>query len=111
MKDSYPKIVTILNGTKISDVLQLEEGYYLSGFIYPAMTTSVAFIFQVSADGITYNPLYDSTGARFSVIIPSAAAGASVLSTSIANCWRFIKLEVTDNQTGDKSITCISKKA
>lgn len=108
--DSYPVEVTILNSEKVSSVLDIEEGYYLSGLIFPSIDTSTEFNYQVSFDRVNYESLYNYLGTKYGSTIPSASAGALSLPEEDFKCWKSVKLEVADTQSGDKVITCIVQR-
>lgn len=85
---------TIADGAALSGAVDL-RGTTLLGVMTPAAWTAAAITFDVSIDGTTYAPLYDSTGAE--VTIPSAsiatAAGrAFALDPVWGVAWNYLKV-------------------
>lgn len=73
LNDSQPALdltqsVTIANGAALSNAIDI-LGTSLQGVLLPAVWTAAAMTFAVSFDGITYFPLFDSTGAEVSYTV------------------------------------------
>lgn len=69
---------TIASGASLSSAISLQSnattycGLRIFGIIMPSEWTSANLTFQVSADGVTYQNLYDANGTEITVV-----AGAS----------------------------------
>jgi len=73
-----PVTVTIANGASLSGAVDLGPNR-LFAIIMPAAWTTANLTFQVSADGTTYNNLYDDTGTE--VTVTAAASQYIVISS------------------------------
>jgi hypothetical protein len=91
------------NGVAVSEKQSFDNGTYPVGIFHPILTTSVALIFQVSEDGVTFVPMYDAAGARVTVIVAPGAAGYTVLSPAVFAGVRHMKVEVADNQAAERT--------
>jgi len=96
--------LTIPNGTKVSEVLELEDGVYPVGFFHPAITASTAIVFNtrdsktgtlvpVNSGGSAKSVTIDNTIAAYEPLVPSEWVGT-----------KWIQLAVADNQSGAKVI-------
>lgn len=75
-----PKLstATIANGASLSDALDL--GTLRPGrLVMPAAWTAAAISFDVSADGVTYGPLYDQYGVEVSISSANAVASRQIV--------------------------------
>lgn len=104
LNDSHFITMIIADGENTTGEIELPETYYIAGIIYPAMTTSTAFNFEVSHDKNTYKDLYGTDGTIYAITIPLATAGAVTLPPHIFYPWESAKIKVADNQTGDKTL-------
>lgn len=65
--------VTIASGGTVSSALNLTtSGHCVVGLITPGTLTGTSFTFQASADGSTYNALYDKNGSQYSVTVSTS---------------------------------------
>jgi hypothetical protein len=62
---------TIASGAALSGVVNV-DGRRISGIIMPSAWTAAALTFQVSADGVVYNDLYDEAGAEYSITVAAS---------------------------------------
>ena len=97
--------LTIPNGTKITEVLELDNGVYPVGILHTGLAASVAINFNVAMvkDGTLY-PMYDRLAALYAVAIdPAVAAYLPLIPADFAGV-KHIQLAVADNQAGDDNI-------
>ena len=94
--------LTIPDGTKISNVLELEDGIYPVGLSHPIVTTSTAVIFNTKDDEASTLVPFNENGAALSVTIDNTIAAYEALLPSQFVGLKWIQLAVADNQTGDK---------
>lgn len=107
---------TIANGGSLSAAVDLGPER-LVGLITPAAWTAAAITFDVSSDGSTYAPLYDSAGVEVS--IPSAsiainAARAFTLDAATFAAWQYVKVRSGVNgaavaQGAERFVTLVSR--
>jgi hypothetical protein len=95
-KDTRPLAQTavIANGASLSDAIELGDGVrQVCGIQMPAAWTAASLTFAVSADGITYSPLYFDTG-EYTVAAGAgavASAGISLEPRAFAG-WPYVKV-------------------
>ena len=94
--------IDISDSTTVSDAIQFEDGVYPVGIFHPILTTSVALVFQVSSDGITYVDMFDAAGVPVTVVVAPAAAGYTILSPAVFAGVKWMKIEVADAQAADR---------
>jgi len=94
--------LTIPDGTKVSNVLELEDGVYPVGFFHPIVTTSTAVIFNTKDDEASTLVPVNEDGAAKSVTINPAIAAYEPLVPAEWVGVKWLQLAVADNQTGDK---------
>jgi hypothetical protein len=83
--------VTIANGASLSDLLDL-QGSALAGVQFPAAWTAAGVAFEVSADGTTFQPLYNSAGeVAYSTSAAAASRSLSVNGEDFLG-WRYVKV-------------------
>lgn len=100
------KDAVILNGTKTTPPIELEQGASLVGVFHPAMTTSTVINFLVSKDGKTYVAMEDGLGAEYKLTFINDDAGyIPVIAPELFIGFRFLKITVADSQVGDKTLT------
>ena len=81
---------TIPNGQTVSDPIAVHSS--LIGIVMPAAFTGTAISFQGSADGVTYQPVYNDSGSLASVVVAaSRAIGLDAFALALAP-WAYIKL-------------------
>jgi len=76
--------------TGLSDVIDL-QGHVLVAIQMPSTWTAADLTFQVSLDGVTFNNLYDSTGAEVAI---KAAASQVVAIKDPALMWHSGKIKL-----------------
>lgn len=97
-------VITIANSTTISAAVSL-IGVSILGIVTPAALTGTAITFQVSADGSTYVPLYDSTNTQVSVTV--AASRGYYLDPAIFAAWRYAKVVSGSAEAADRTFTLL----
>lgn len=94
--------MTIPDGTKVTNVVSLEDGVYPVGFHHPVMDTSVAVNFNTKKDDAdTLVPVVEAGVAKAIAIAPAVAAYQPLIPAEWVGC-KFLQLAVADNQTGAK---------
>jgi len=100
--------VTIANGQTVSDALDLSRaGFSLVGIVTPAALTGATFTFQASADGVTYNAVYDKTGALVSVTV--AASRYVVLAPADFAGIAYLKVVSGSTEGGARTIGLVAR--
>lgn len=99
-------MATIGSGQSLSGLVDLQDSR-ATGIILPAAWTAASVTFQVSADNVTYQNLYDSSGTE--VAVPVAASRAVNLDPAAFLGWRYLKLRsgtsgVAVNQAASRDI-------
>ena len=64
----FSDVVTISSSGTVSSALDL-QGRALVGFLLPAAFTGTAVTFQVSADGVTYTAVYNTSNSALSATV------------------------------------------
>ena len=84
--------LTIPAAASVSEALPLDTRSLL-GFITPAAWTSAALSIEVSPDGVTWLPAYDSYSAQVGVYssIPTAASAAYAVDVSALLPWEWVR--------------------
>ncbi len=100
----------IANGTSLAAAVNLGAGR-LAGIQMPAAWDAANLTFQVSQDGVTYQNLYDATGAE--IVVTAAAARYIALNQQLWTGINFLKVRsgtsVTPvNQTAARSVVLIA---
>jgi hypothetical protein len=95
---------TILNGATVSDAIDAGP-YTIFGIQLPAAFTGTALTFQVSADNITYQLLYDTANAL--VTIAAVAQGRSYILPSGLGPWPFFKVVSGTAEGAQRSIVIV----
>lgn len=80
---------TIANGENLSGAVDLGDKT-MTGIVMPAAWTAAVLTFAVSADGVTYNPLYDEDGSEVTETV--AASRAIRLDPAQWAGWRYVKI-------------------
>lgn len=81
---------TIANGATVSDETPVHSS--IIGIQMPAAFTGTSLSFQGSADGTTYQPIYDDTGALVTVtVVAGHAVGLDAKALPLAS-WANIKI-------------------
>ena len=112
------KTASITVGTALSAAVATGEGRALIGLITPDEWDAAAISFDVSADGTTFAPLYDSIGAEVNIpsaSIATAAGRAFALDPAAFVGWKAIKVRsglngATVNQDPARSITLVFRE-
>lgn len=94
--------IDVSDDTKVSDAIQFEDGVYPVGIFHPILSSSVALVFQVSTDGVTWVDMFDAAGVAVTVVVAPAAAGYTILSPSVFAGVKHMKIEVADVQAADR---------
>lgn len=94
--------VTIKNGTKVSDVIELDNGVYPVGFFHPAIDTSTVINFNAKySETDTLKPI-NSGGTAKAITIDNTVEAYEPLVPANWVGVRWLQLAVADNQVGDK---------
>lgn len=94
--------VTILSGQTISDETPAHST--IVGLVMPGAFTGTALTFQGSADGVTFQPIYDDTGLQVSVAVAAnRAIGLDTKSLPLSS-WAFLKLVSNGAEGADRVI-------
>ena len=72
-QDTYTQTVTIANGASPCSAPVVCNGGHLVGIQMPASWTAANLTFQGSADGVTYQEVYDNNGVEVQVVGTQAA--------------------------------------
>ena len=108
----------IANNGSLSGAVDAGDGRTLIGLETPGAWTAAAISFDVSADGTTYVPLYDTTGAEVNIpsasIATNAARGFALDPVSFVG-WRYVKVRsglngATVNQGGARSVVLVFRE-
>jgi|GEM_PF-650031 len=96
----------IANGTSQSDAIAT-KGATVLGVQMPAAWDAASISFLVSADGVTYGPLKDSTGSEITISV--SAGDAISLAPADFAVWTHVKIRsgtsgAPVNQTADRAI-------
>jgi hypothetical protein len=105
-RDAHRELATIANGQTKSAAVPT-YGYVVLGAVFPAELDGTAVTFEVSIDGTTFFPLYDSTGGA-QVSMTVAASRAFDLPTALAS-WPYLKFVIGTSQTGATTIPVTMK--
>jgi hypothetical protein len=97
---------TIANGATVSGAVDLGAAT-VTGIQMPAAFTGTTLTFQVSADGSTYVPLYDSSGTLQSMTV-AVSCGYSLNPTVFAG-WPYLKVVSGSAQVGSVAITLLTR--
>jgi hypothetical protein len=99
--------VTIANGATTSDAVegQFNAGY---GLQMPSAFTGASITFLVSADGSTFQALYDSLGTT-QISVAVAASRSYDLPVELMT-WRAWKIVSASNEGGVRSLVVIGKR-
>jgi hypothetical protein len=96
---------TIANGQTTSQALAI-QAYRNFGLQLPAAFTGASIKFQVSADNVTYQDLYDRNNTLVSVTV---VQGRSYdLPGELAD-WAFVKIVSASAEGADRALTLIAK--
>lgn len=83
---------TIAINASLSAAVDLGAGQSLVGIQVPAAWTTAPISLQVSADGVTYTPLYNSDGALVQQAAPAVSCGYNLAAAEMVG-WRYIKIQ------------------
>lgn len=99
------KTTTIANAGTVSGAIAIGD-YAMLGFQLPAAFTGVAMTFQVSADGATYVPLRDQSGALITITV---AQGNAYPFPDEVGAWPYVKLVSGTAEGGARTILIAAK--
>jgi len=99
--------LTIAAGATLSDAFD-SRNCEQSGIVIPAAFTGIAITFQVSADGGTYQALYDTTNTLVSVTV---AAGRSYDLPGALDAWPFWKVVSGAAELAARALVVVGKGA
>lgn len=100
------KTATIPDAGTKTEAIELEYSTTAVGIYHPIINTSTAFTFEASADGVTFVPVENGSGAAYSITINNAAAGyLPIKELTVFAGIRFLKIVVANAQTGAKVLT------
>lgn len=98
--------VVIASGQTVSAALDC-GGFSLVGLVIPAAFTGTAITFQVSADGVTYQPLYDSSNTVVSITVAQGRSYA--LAPTNFQGAAFLKIVSGTAEGAARTIVCSLK--
>ncbi|HET8787010.1 MAG TPA: hypothetical protein VFM38_15355 [Candidatus Limnocylindrales bacterium] len=106
-------IATIANGASLSDAIDL-DGQVIAAIVMPAAFTGTALTFQASADGVTYQNVYDDAGTELSASVGQAKVivNKSILESLAA--LRYVKIRSGSAasptaEAADRTLTILTK--
>lgn len=99
--------VTILNGTTVSNAIDLQEAEVVA-VITPAALTGVAITFQASHDGVTYKQVTKEDGTAYSITV-AASKYVNIPRTAL-NGVRFLKLVSGSAEGADRDIILMKRR-
>lgn len=82
-------------------------GVTLTGLVMPGTLTNGTVYFRVSADGVSYVPLYDAVGSRIQVLV--GASRAYSLDPADFLSWRYVALEGAANEAAERVLTLVGR--
>lgn len=101
--DTAKLAITIPSGAKISDIVELEQGIYPAVLEVPILTLSTKLNFNVSIDDpVNLLPLYDGAGVKYAKTVAPTVAEAISLDSNVFRGFRYIQIEVADNQAANR---------
>lgn len=104
---------TIAINTSLSAAVDLGAGQSLVGIQVPAAWTAAPVSLQVSADNVTYTPLYNSDGALVQQAAPAVSSGYNLPPSEMVG-WRYVKIQsgipgTWVNQTAARTIGLVTR--
>lgn len=104
---------TIAINTSLSAAVDLGAGQSLVGIQIPAAWTTAPISLQVSADNVTYTPLYNSDGALVQQAAPAVSSGYNFPAAEMVG-WRYVKIQsgvpgTLVNQTAARTIGLVTR--
>jgi hypothetical protein len=103
---SYPAATTVMaSGASATGPVDGRSGSAF-GIMVPAAFTGTVINFAVSADGLTWVPLYDASNA---LVAQTIAPGRGYSITTAVAGWPFWEITSPSAQGGDRSIVIVSK--
>lgn len=101
-------IATIANGTTTSDAIPIDSAVAL-GLQMPSAFTGTSITYTVSADkGVTYQALYDATGAV--AVSTSVAASRSYDLPAELSSWTHFKIVSGSSEGGARTLYVVMKR-
>lgn len=105
--------VIAINTSLSAAGVDLGEGQSLVGIQIPAAWTTAPISLQVSADDVTYTPLYNSDGALVQQASPAVSSGYSLPAAEMVG-WRYVKIQsgvpgTLVNQTAARTIGLVTR--
>lgn len=107
MAQTNAKTLTIANGQTASDAFSAAN-YAAFGLQMPGAFTGTSITFTVSADGSTFQALYDATGAT-QVSVSVAASRCYDLPAELAT-WAAFKIVSGSSEAAARSLVVIGKQ-
>lgn len=105
-RDQAVQTVTIANADTISGAIALKH-FVLWGLVLPSISgTSLSF--QVSADGVTYQALYDDAGDQVTIPVAAATPRSYTLPAALA-AWPWAKIVSNLAEGGERTLTLVAK--
>lgn len=95
---------TIANGGTLSDAVDLGAST-VCGLILPAAFTGTGLSFQVSADGVTYVALYDSSNTAESMTVTQGRAYS--VNPSVFAGWQYAKVVSNAAEGASRAVTLV----
>lgn len=105
LRAGWSRTATIANAAQLSSAIENKYGAEL-GLVVPAAFTGTAVTFEVSADGTTYQGLYDTAGNAVSVTV---AQGRSYVLPSELLPWPYFKVKSGSAEGGARTLTVVIK--
>lgn len=97
--------IAIANGETVSSAFDASQ-FASFGLVMPSAFTGATISFQVSADGVTYQALYDSTNTLVSVTV--AASRSYDLPSTLA-AWQSFKVVSASAEGAARSLVVVEK--
>lgn len=106
--NSSNEILTIANGSNVSDSIDL-HGTFLIGFMTPSAMTSTKLHFQGSIDNSNFYDIIDvSAGSKKEINIATAEVQAfSLVDTAHTKSFPFIRIKTASSETAQRKIQLI----
>jgi hypothetical protein len=101
----WSRSARIANGQQLSDAIENKYGRD-TGVVVPAAFTGTALTFEVSADGVTFQPLHGTDGNAVSLTV---AQGRSYPLPSAVLPWPHFKMKSGSVEAGARTLVVVIK--
>jgi hypothetical protein len=105
LRAGWSRSITIANAAQLSSAVENKHGFDM-GVVVPAAFTGTALTFEVSADGVTYQPLYGTDGNAVSLTV---AQGRSYVLPSSINPWPHFKVKSGSAEGAARTLKVVIK--